>query len=103
MSERWYYPWCQLISRYLLAKEKRVVSPDEIKNWPMYRIWGLHEDAQAYFGLNKRYFRLEDVPEDQEFEGNYIEIREIGKLTQYVFYMGEWREVGSVHDEWYKE
>lgn len=68
---------------------------------PMHKIWGWYQDALAFYKMKRTYFSLDDVP-DRFKDGHKVEIRTEGKLTSYIWRDGEWKDVGSVHDSFYK-
>ena len=78
------------------------MSLEQIENLPNHRKWGEWMNALAFFKLKKKYFSLDDVPDEHKVWGNTVDIREPGKLTTYMWDGEKWEDAGSVHDEFYK-
>ena len=97
----WRLDWLPLVKRYWTAKYGYIPTEEEYLSWPIKDRRATYEDALAYFGEKRTYFSLTDVP-DKYKDGGIVWIREPGKLTQYVWRDGEWRKIGSVHDELYE-
>lgn len=91
-----------LIAEYGLAKYGRVIPIEKIQQQSNHKILGQWWDALAYFKLKRIYFSFEDIPDEHHVEGKSIDIRGKGILTNYVYRNGEWRKIGSAHDEFYK-
>lgn len=90
-----------LIAEYLLAIRKPRTM-EQIKQLSNHVEWGLWMDALAHFKLKKKYFSLDDVPEEQKVWMNSVDIRTPGRLTSYTWDGEKWRMGGAIHDEFYK-
>lgn len=101
MSDHWQRPWAELITRHMRDVYGWITTPEEILRLPNHQIWGAYMDALAYYGMQRTRFSLEDVPDEWK-DGNIVNIREYGKLTQYVWHNGSWQNVGEIYDEMYR-
>lgn len=102
MSERWDQNWLDLIQKYGRDRFGRNIPMEKLQQEKNHKIWGWYMDALAFYKMKHKYFSLDDIPEWHCKEGNYVDIREPGKLTQYTYHNGEWQKIGSIHDSFYK-
>lgn len=90
-----------LLTRYKKAKYGTDTTPEAILYLTPYEQAIYRFDAWAYFGEERHFMSLDQVPEEYK-DGERIHIRVPGKRMLYRWIEGKWEYEGEISDSLYK-